>query len=1538
MGTNQENLDVKGMGGLVFIKEVAKYFMDFLETDFHRQRNPRRSVQLRNNDNLLIGLDLQKYPIFCNATFHRINNGFQKKEPFEIKKGSFKAVIPQNLIDFVQLRTEKLSQDDILLVIKDSASGISKAVREFNNDVNKAIRVSLENTQTAVGKYLVTPFVDSLQKSLSGLAMGDENDIVMMGRELTEVLAGSFEPRVEETAKRLILGEKPNVKEALASVFNLESASKDINTFFEDYRVDDLFNEIFEMDRNRRILDKQEFYLYFYSITYQKVQYPIFYMPLDVTVTKRRAKTGQDSTPATETILIDTDSQVFINKKALEFVAQEYNKETGGRGRLDLIKDRIIYLSQNQQGFPDMVQGILDEISNFFELSSSIEVTNPGKQVARSSLVQVSNRQYVAIFDKSDEALVNDYENILSMLDVGLSDELAATFSEAIDGFVNENPEPFNPIVEDVWDSLEPWDRLVAPSPIPLNSEQRQIIKAIEQPGCKYIAVEGPPGTGKSHTITALVFNAILKDKSVLVLSDTKEALDVVENKITDTLNKVRYDKNFQNPILRLGKTGNTYNKVLSSSSITGIKNHFRATKRNYAALQDDINKSMEALEKVLQEESEALRAVRLSKINDFTKLEREVKDSLSIIDLDELVEIDDVGAIVERLRAVFAASKQVASEGFFHETFLTNSDVDISLDDFLQKLAYAIDLSIVAGERKCQLGHSIDLLSTVGPISNNKVQKFRSIVAEYQSLKGPLGFLFKGKQVREIDARFSKAFPLIADGIPHKSLERLVSLSGAFEHIQSLETKKKYSDQLVVDKTLAFQRLLLNEKELEDTKNLTRLVDDLKFIDDACKVLPKTTSMMGVDCRLFSTVVDNKLAEMTDEDCDKLIAYLTSLQELTKTFSKIPDSDFAKKEKEIETLVTRQMTYLLDRRVIDFYEKKKTTARALREVIRGKRRFPTDEFSHLKSAFPCIIAGIRDYAEYIPFEPELFDLVIIDEASQVSLAQAFPALLRAKQVIVLGDRKQFSNIKSAQARTDTNIEYLNGLRQVFFENVSADEAKTIRVEKFNIKTSILEFFEFIANYNTRLLKHFRGYKELIGYSNHHFYNDDLQVMKIRGKSIDEVLKFTLVESEFDENKTSKTNIAEIDLIVEQLKALKEQGSEISIGIITPHTNQMKLAMEIISKLPEKDYYFDNNRLKIMTFDTCQGEERDLIFYSMVATEDEDRLWGVFIKDLSQEDIEEGGKIKVQRLNVGLSRARECMHFVHSKPLEDFKGSIGEALRYYFHTAQEARKEYSPKEVDPRSAMEPMVLNWLYQTKFWMNNKDKIELMPQFEIGKYLKQLDPSYAHPAYKVDFLLLCDAGHGQQTRLIIEYDGFQEHFEQNGYVDKDNYDEYYSEEDLYRQKVLEGYGYTFLRINRFNVGNNPIETLDTRISQLISEPSNNHVIADIIDSEAKGLHNGTRKVCPKCQKILENSEFYDPSLKGYFGRICRNCKGKNAEVAHKRAEDDRLTSCRMCDKKCPRCSKPLLKMVPVYGAIKYKCLNCGYSTDGFLPWPYA
>ena len=107
------------------------------------------------------------------------------------------------------------------------------------------------------------------------------------------------------------------------------------------------------------------------------------------------------------------------------------------------------------------------------------------------------------------------------------------------------------------------------------------------------------------------------------MLSDKKEALDVVEDKITDTMNKVRFDKHFQNPILRLGRTGSTYSEILSTSSIDNIKTHFRAVKKEYENISEDIAKTSNSLKEDIEAEIVSYSDVNTSEIRELIELEK---------------------------------------------------------------------------------------------------------------------------------------------------------------------------------------------------------------------------------------------------------------------------------------------------------------------------------------------------------------------------------------------------------------------------------------------------------------------------------------------------------------------------------------------------------------------------------------------------------------------------------------------------------------------------------------------------------------------------------------------------------------------------------------------------------------------------------------------------------------------------------------------------------------------------------------------------
>lgn len=1495
-------------GTLDFFREVTKYFMDFLETDFHKRKFPRRVIKTRNNDNLLVGLNLKKYDTFCTQISKYIENGFPTETTLQVKKGQYKTKLPKNIVELIDLQISKINKAQFQTLIDAVSRRVEQEAVLNRDDYDLALSSTLEAAGIAFYTEMVHPFITSLEKPLMNEELGDQDDIFMMEQELVSIFVGEIENKIAEIIRRLIVKDKFDIEAEISSTISLDDLKTTLTAHFENLRVADLFHEVQELENNISILDKQDFYLYFGDIGFKGSKYPIFYIPINIVKLQ-------------DAYQLEFDSQVYINKKALEFIAQEFNIDRGTQGTLKSIGERIIYISQHKDELHQVFGEIISEIQNFFQLHGSINFSQGEEMQARGADVHISNSLFFALFDKSDEALVNDYEEILADLAVEGGD-LSAAFNQLLADFLQKNPEPVALEVEQEWDDTETSDRLAAASPIPLNGEQLQILNAVRKPNCKYIIVEGPPGTGKSHTITAIVFDAILNQKSVLVLSDKKEALDVVEKNITETMNKVRFDQNFQNPILRLGKTGNTYSQILSKSSISDIKTHYRAVKKDIENIDDSISKSTNSLKQDIELESLAYGEVDLKEIAELVQLEEGYKKDLSLLDLEEVLANPQGGYDLDTLRNGLLGFAEIEGNQNFERICQLLGESPDSFDKYTDVLSALSNVTKTIEGIKATFGESVNPLSLLNSIKRDELPELFAFLNEYAECKKPLiGYMFSKGKLARIDARLLSRFSYEGN-TPSQDLESLKNSYNILIYAKRLGDQFNLESRTAFDYvTLIHQVLTFNGLQLWIQESGPRF-DASSDISALSTQYPLTFKKLEIDLMKIESLQSNKLMAAEENEFNKQVRYVQLHQRVSGKFGKIPETEYALRMKNIEQLVITKVAHQLDGRVINFYENSRNDAEMLRNIIRTKQKFPRQQFSKLSEAFPCILAGIRDFAEYIPLHHQMFDLLIIDEASQVSLAQAFPALIRAKKVLILGDRKQFSNIKAAQARSDTNREYLSRLESSFKRNVSTEASQLIRLGKFNIKTSVLDFFEFISNYNMQLIKHFRGYKEIISYSNKYFYRNSLQVMKIRGKNIDDVIKFTYVTATAKDEVYPNTNMAEVEFIIKELLRLKDQKSVASIGIITPHTNQQKLLVEKISKLPERDYFLEEFCLKIMTFDTCQGEERDLIYYSMVATEQSDKLWGVFIKDLANVDVEEDGQIKAQRLNVGFSRGKECIHFVLSKPLNKFSGSVGEALRHYAYELEEARKERSVAETDAKSKMEPEVLNWFYQTNFWSSNKDRITFIPQFEIGKYLKQLDPTYTHPMYKVDFLVAYRDADDREKKIVIEYDGFYEHFKDSNIVNEYNYEIYQSDGDVYRQKVLEGYGYKFLRLNKFNSGKNPIEKLDKRLKDLVKpEPRVNPLMFNIHET-IENLQSGDMKECPKCKEVRTIEEFKDTSLSSGMGRFCRTCKGVTVSSVVKGRSSGNSRS----GGECPKCGASMVRRSGKYGNF-YGCSRYPY-----------
>jgi len=1555
---------------LNFVKEVAKYFMNFLETDFKKRRIPKRNVIQKTQKGLKVGIDLEKYPKLKKTFFSLLNSGF-KKESLQIKKGEYVNNVPKNLFNLIEARIKKLSKKDLDNVFNKIENMVEEKKVLYTKEYDKFLEESKEETKNIFSRNLIISLLNDLDKPLENLDIADENSKFQLETDITDSVFTVFENKYTETLQNFFQGKKGfNLKQDLQKTVKLIEIKSNLIKFFENFVIGDAFFDIYQLYRNNKLIDKTEIYLYFYELSLSNEKFPVFYIP--ITITKEEDR-----------FVFQFEKRVFVNTKAIDFVVQEFNLQTEKKSTLAGEFDRILYINVEDDFF-SVLKNYVRKIENFFELNKNVDLGNSELQKGMNLITSFSNKGYLFLFDKSDEALINDYEEILN--DDG---DILENFSSLLNGFIEENPKPFMEEVADEWHEKDISQKLIFESPIPLNDEQKQVLMALEKPDCNFMILEGPPGTGKSHTITAIICKALLEEKSVLVLSDKKEALDVVEEKISNTLNKIRHEDDFQNPILRLGKTGNKFYKIVQGQTIQKINDHYRAYKHKKGEYDELRKNSLRELEKNIKENINYFEGIDIKDIefyfqnlNKFStidwlnspdeydidllrikkaiqklckhdsdlKIDRnllndtnynllnEYQDSLNILsesrsDFEEKNKSVDTGIIIQEFGKHTPYDEKILHSLNSIKTILSELSIlykdkpailnlfkpvkELDLDVLIWR-SEIIDTSLnLFSESKKFLGEKFDnydIFSNFEIPKNTNSEKAIIELKEYidnlNAIKLPiLGFLFKNKKVEKATRNLKKTFSYFGIENPQNYIKDIQQVSDLFdfifEKIPNEDKEKKDSvytifrilidllgnnnDEYLSDynKIKKLQKKILTKKEsIESTltdisnleyeiqqvgwnievfkqiNNIDYIVNKLSgiipnnikinsdencsvfFSNDISKSLNKLIKIVE-EIRTLKSEVDfilsikekypdfaekinlkistesvnessSILSNYTDKEIEEYSKHKNLQSKLEKQFNSHPEDRFSNSISGIEDLTTARMTYFLDKRIIEYTQNYANEVGTLKNIVRKKQKFPKDLFQNLKKAFPCILAGIRDYAEFIPLEKNLFDLIIIDEASQVSIAQALPALVRGKQIIVLGDDKQFSNVKANNASKVTNQELRKRVQDTFLEErlngVGRNGWLTKVKENFDIKNSILKFSRFIRNYECQLKKHFRCYPEIISYSDKYFYDNTLQCMKIRGNQIDDVIKIKVIDHDgkFDENKN--TNELEVKYIIKKLQEFKEKEIEQSLGIITPHREQVTLLFDKINELPERDWLFGKCKLKIMTFDTCQGEERDYIFYSMVATKEKDRLNWIFLKDFSSISDEVDGTVRSQRMNVGFSRAKECIHFVLSKPIEEFQGEIKNAMLHYQNELKVGKKRII-KKLD--SKMEYKVDEIFHNTKFYKENKDKIEFIPQFELGKYLKQLNKDYIHPNYKVDFLLIFN-----KLKIVIEYDGFKEHFVNREEVNESNYKYYMKDDDLYRQKVLEGYGYKFLRINRFNIGDNSIETLDNRLQNLVKK----------------------------------------------------------------------------------------------------------------------
>ncbi len=1275
-------------------------------------------------------------------------------------------------------------------------------------------------------------FLDAAVKTQ---AYSSVDSIFAAESDLISALAEPLDEALPEVLSRFAVSRDVKELEATANaLLSLDFAKSCLAAFFEAFAASDAFLEFRDLETYVTTAEGLELYLYIGTIKYGSAIYPLFYLPIE---TLRDARTG--------TYTIQFKNQLYANKRAIDFILQELG-ERQQRQWLSPIAERITYLTASD-GIDKVIEPLVIQICRAFGFLDDLRLSSgPISQLADTN-VTVSNALYLCAFEKADEALLNDYEEMIAQIRTN-KEGVVELFQSIVEGVITSNPVSIGPAIEKEWDGIPIDQRAVPDMPIPLNEEQQKVLQAVRHPEGRFVVVEGPPGTGKSHTIVAIAADCAFRKKSCLILSDKPEALDVVHSKLSAAMNEVRGSEEFPNPLLRLGTEQANFRRLTSSHAMTQVEAHVKAANANKKHLQEDRDERRDNLRGQIRAVIDTVGSLKTKDIAALEHLSQEI-DALS------------GEALSAALEHIYGDSRKtpfvLTSRNFSGvESFLTTQFAERPLRS---RIEFAVRLQAYSFASEVRGQFSREVLDACPTLAAAHVDALSGITRDVANLRMPLfGWLFRGRQLRELAANcqsistFSKEIAFPSD---LKLVSRVVN---AGRNLEALTTRHGNPD---VTFDAVYEILAKSSLPIDGLDDLTRFA----------RLLSKTS-----DHPALKSLLHGKGPADRARLWILAAQYMSQLQAIGGTFAKAPQLDYIARKTGVERLNTALMNAEVDSRLVSFMETSRTDAKVLAKLIKDRQKFPEDKFESVKNAFPVMIASIREFGEYMPLKHGLIDVLVIDEASQVSVAQAFPALLRAKKVVVMGDSKQFSNTKSSNASIALNQKYRGELDAFFRREVSSQADMLERLSYFDVKRSVLEFCALCANYSIMLRKHFRSYKELINYSSVTFYGGQLQAIKLRTLPLSECIEFAELDVG-DEKFARNTNAKEADYIIDRCVELLDEEAPPTVGVITPFREQQSLLSRMFANHARASDFRGRLKIKVMTFDSCQGEERNIIFYSMVATRSHDLLNYIFPVALGDAEELVAEKLKMQRLNVGFSRAQEMVWFVLSKPLSEFKGSIGQAMRHFQRVL--VTPVASAAQTDPLSPMEKKVLDWIYSTRFYQTRADTVEVIPQFPLGEYLRQLDPHYRHPAWRVDFLVSVETASGV-VYVVIEYDGFEYHFRKGVEIDVGNHERFLNESDVERQLTLESYGYRFLRLNRFNLGRDPVPTLSDRLERLLAAESPAQPTGAVrsIAEQANALVDKTARKCERCGAIKPLEAFFDKSLgggNGGTGRICVPCK---------------------------------------------------------------
>lgn len=936
-----------------------------------------------------------------------------------------------------------------------------------------------------------------------------------------------------------------------------------------------------------------------------------------------------------------------------------------------------------------------------------------------------------------------------------------------------------------------------------LDYSQEKAVKKVSE--SDQLVIYGPPGTGKSQTIANIISDALAKDKRVLMVSQKKAALDVIYNRLSSIQDKLilLHDINKDKKGFYEKVASNLEN--MNENSIDRCSNDINQRAKHI----DNIIESLEKLALILHKKRDF--GLSLQQMYSKSKVIKDVKSSgysmlrsFSIDDKMKKCTYSELNEAVKMLNSSDTIEKYGDYRKLVKENSLfdsMNSSVDfLELQNMIDNLDKVFETTHIDGVneiKNSELGRIL-IESYKSNKFNVDKNKIKEIAEKYNNDKNkellePINknkwwsitywLKYKKNKLQEEKNReeFNKKRDIIKQEIEkyHKELEIVIELLDSMKKVFSYEIFKQKTEDILEGKPYEeMVNPIMNCVQFhEKYTNLKYRLSKLKEVESNVleylyrEFVSAEEVKKNVNNLLETAILFNlKEIEKNEDEKNMLMEYL-AYESNSKEVNRLMEE----KNSLTPELIKRKWNYIAiqNSNCKDFKEFKRQANK--KRALWPIRKYVSEFSDLIFNSFPCWLLSPDSVSDVLPLANGLFDLIIFDEASQMYVENAIPTIYRGKSVVIAGDDKQLKPTATFKSKLD---------------DVEEDE-KTIENAAALEEESLLDLAK--VNYDYEHLNyHYRSkYGELINFSNYAFYGGRLQISPNVEKSSVEnpPIERIKVQGKWIGRKNLQEAIEVVQLIS---RILKGRENEETIGVITFNVTQKDLIEDLLERKASKDPIFkslysaeierrkgdEDVSLFVKNIENVQGDERDIIIFSIGYAQNENGRVSVNFGSLSQD----GGE---NRLNVAVSRAKEKIYVVTSIEPEELKvdGTKNIGPKIFKKYLQYAKAVSDGNKEDTQ-----VILNSILDSN--VENEMLQDFDSDFEVEVYerLKKLGYEVHNQigvsGYKID-LAIYDP---KTSRYVIgiECDGAAFHSSKSA-----------RERDIHRQRYLESRGWRIARI---------------------------------------------------------------------------------------------------------------------------------------------